>query len=109
MGAKKQIEIDGVLYESVTDACKKIGIKRDTINAFAWHKKISIRDAFYIYLHRVRDHKGNYFKSFTEMCAFHGISKGTFFYRLNAGLPIEMCLSSERWTGKSYDYVMRSK
>lgn len=109
MGKKTAVEIDGVTYESVTEACKMLHVNRGAINALAWNKHIPIGDALYIHLHRVRDHEGRYFKSFTAMCAFHGVNKGTFFYRLNRGLSMEMCLSQEKWLGKSYEYVMSNK
>lgn len=102
MGKKKELTIDGVWYESISDACRALHLSGSSISGLAKRYHISAPEAIEMCLHRAKDHKGRYFRSMSQMCKYHGVNVSTFFNRMAEGLPLEMCLSRESFRGGRY-------
>lgn len=102
MGKKKELTIDGVWYESISDACRALHLSGSSISGLAKKYHISAPEAIEMCLHRAKDHKGRYFRSMSQMCKYHGVNVSTFYSRLAEGLPLEMCLSRESFKGNRY-------
>lgn len=102
MGAKKKTEVDGVWYESITDACMAVHLNVSSIIGLQRKYNITASEAIDMCRKRAKDHEGRYFKSMAAMCRYHGVNKSTFYSRLAEGLPLEMCLSQTKFNGGRY-------
>ena len=102
MGAKKKTEVDGVWYESITDACRALHLSTGSVTSLARKYDISVSEAIDMCRKRAKDHEGRYFRSMAAMCRYHGVNKSTFYSRLAEGLPLEMCLSQAKFNGGRY-------
>ena len=83
MGAKKKTEVDGVWYESITDACRAVHLNVSSITGIQRKYNITASEAI-------------------DMCRYHGVNKSTFYMRMAKGLPLEMCLSQTKFNGGRY-------
>lgn len=102
MGAKKKTEVDGVWYESITDACMAVHLNVSSIIGLQRKYNITASEAIDMCRKRAKDHEGRYFRSMAQMCRYHGVNKSTFYSRMAEGLPLEMCLSRESFRGGRY-------
>lgn len=102
MGAKKETVVDGVWYESISDACRALHLSTGSVTSLARKYDISVSEAIDMCRHRAKDHEGRYFRSMAAMCRYHGVNMSTFYSRLAKGLPLEMCLSRESFRGGRY-------
>lgn len=97
MGAKKETVVDGVWYESISDACRALHLSTGSVTSLARKYDISVSEAIDMCRHRAKDHEGRYFRSMAAMCRYHGVNVSTFYNRLAEGLPLEMCLSRTKF------------
>lgn len=97
MGKKKELTIDGVWYESISDACRALHLSTGSVTSLARKYDISVSEAIDMCRHRAKDHEGRYFRSMAAMCRYHGVNVSTFYSRLAEGLPLEMCLSQTKF------------
>lgn len=112
MGKKKELTIDGVWYESISDACRALHLSSSSISGLAKRYHISVPEAIDMCRKRAKDHEGRYFRSMAAMCRYHGVNKSTFYMRMAEGLPLEMCLSQTKFNGGRYplmEFMRKSK
>lgn len=112
MGAKKETVVDGVWYESITDACRAVHLNVSSITGIQRKYNITASEAIDMCRKRAKDHEGRYFRSMAAMCRYHGVNKSTFYSRLADGLPLEMCLSQTKFNGGRYplmEFMRKSK
>lgn len=102
MGAKKKTVVDGIWYESITDACRAVHLNVSSITGIQRKYNITASEAIDMCRHRAKDHEGRYFRSMAAMCRYHGVNKSTFYSRMAEGLPLEMCLSQTKFSGGRY-------
>ena len=112
MGAKKKTVVDGVWYESITDACRTVHLNVSSITGIQRKYNITASEAIDMCRKRAKDHEGRYFRSMAAMCRYHGVKKSTFYSRMADGLPLEMCLSQTKFSGGRYplmEFMRKSK
>ena len=111
MGKKIRVVCKERIFDSVRDAAKHFGICSSYITKTAKKYNISYGEAAEMLSdrqkHKWRDHKGNYFRTFKEMCDFHHVNYGTAQDRLYHDLDLEIVLSNDslrkvEFNGKVY-------
>ena len=102
MGKKKELTIDGVWYESISDACRALHLSTGSVTSLMRKYTITASEAIDMCRHRAKDHEGRYFRSMAQMCRYHGVNVSTFYSRMAEGLPLKMCLSREGFRGGRY-------
>ena len=69
------------------------------ISPATWYKYhkigMTVDDVVTMIENRVTDYQGNSFRSFAELCRFHGVKYFTFMDRLKKGYSIEDCLKQK--------------
>ena len=87
------VTVEGVRYDNIMDACKDLDLSPSYTIVLKRKYNMSFEDAILMQLHKVRDHQGNYFRTYKDMCKFHKISYSTFMHKLYLGFPLEKCLT----------------
>lgn len=97
MGRKVRVVCKTRVFDSVTEAAKHFNISSSYITKTARKYKLSYGEAAEFIAdkccHRWKDHKGNYFKTFKEMCEYHGVHYGTAQDRFYHGFDLSVVLS----------------
>lgn len=99
MGKRQKVEVDGIEYKSISEACKAYNVQVPT--CFNRLKKgYSIEEALKPEAHEilhecVEDHLGNKFNTFKSMCDFYKLDRSTVQTRLKSGLTLEEALTKE--------------
>ena len=75
------------------DACKDLKLSPSYTIVLKRKYSMSFEDAILMQLHKVRDHQGNYFRTYREMCNFHKVNYSTFMHKLYLGFPLDKCLT----------------
>ena len=92
----KNYTINGITYQSLREVAEAEGISYNNLKRIAYKaggdpEKLELIIA---QMQRVvQDHKGNKFKSYSEMARIYGIKTTTFLSRLNNGKSIEEALT----------------
>ena len=114
MGRKIRVVCKTRVFDSVSEAAKHFNISSSYISKVAKKYKLTYGDAAeFIADNRNRkwkDHEGNYFKTFRQMCEYHGVNFGTAQDRFYHGFDLSVVLSpfSLRridFKGKTYNNV----
>lgn len=112
MGRKVRVVCKTRVFDSVTEAAKHFNISSSYITKTARKYKITYGEAAEMLSdrqkHKWRDHKGNYFRTFKEMCEYHGVTFGTAQDRFYHGFDLAICLSplslrQINFKGKTYN------
>ena len=114
MGKKIRVVCKERIFDSVTEAAKHFNISSSYITKIAKRYKITYGEAAELIADRSRykwrDHKGNYFKTFKEMCQYHGVKFGTAQDRFYHGFDLSIVLSPLslrriEFKGKTYNNI----
>lgn len=97
----------GQAFESFEELAKNYGMCPDTLK----HRLkggMSLKEALTIPVRRgqhvmCKDHLGNVYWTFTDMCKFWGVNYSTFVARFDRGLSVEECLKKDRIYKKKID------
>lgn len=112
MGRKVRVICKTRVFDSVTEAAKQFGICSSYITKTAKKYNISYGEAADMLSdrqkHKWRDHKGNYFRTFKEMCEYHSVNYGTAQDRFYHGFDLSIVLSplslrQINFKGKTYN------
>lgn len=112
MGRKVRVICKTRVFDSVTEAAKHFNISSSYITKTARKYKLSYGEAAEFIAdkcnHRWKDHKGNYFKTFKEMCEYHGVTYGTAQDRFYHDFDLSVVLSpfslrKIEFRGKTYN------
>lgn len=114
MGKKIRVVCKDRIFDSVVEAARYFGICSSYITKIAKRYKITYGEAAELIAdrsrHKWRDHKGNYFKTFKEMCQYHGVNYNTAQDRLYHDCDLETALSNLslrkiEFNGKTYKNI----
>lgn len=114
MGRKIRVICKNRVFDSVTEAAKHFNISSSYISKVARKYKITYGEAADLITdkcnRRWKDHKGNYFKTFRQMCEYHGVKFGTAQDRFYHGFDLSIVLSpfslrQFEFRGKTYNSV----
>ena len=114
MGKKIRVVCKDRIFDSVVEAARYFGICSSYITKIAKRYKITYGEAAELIAdrsrHKWRDHKGNYFKTFKEMCQYHGVNYSTAQDRLYHDCDLETALSNLslrkiEFNGKTYKNI----
>lgn len=114
MGRKVRVICKTRVFDSVTEAAKHFNISSSYITKTARKYKLSYGEAAEFIAdkcnHRWKDHKGNYFKTFKQMCEYHGVKFGTAQDRFYHGFDLSIVLSPLslrriEFKGKTYNNI----
>lgn len=112
MGRKVRVTCKTRVFDSITEAAKHFNISSSYITKTARRYKITYGEAADFLAdkcyHRWKDHKGNYFKTFKQMCEYHGVHYGTAQDRFYHGFDLSIVLSplslrQINFKGKTYN------
>ena len=90
----------GQNFESFEELARHYAMCPDTLKK-RLKRGLSLKEALTMPARRgqhvaCKDHLGNVYYTFTDMCDFWGVKYSTFVARLNRGLSIEECLKKDR-------------
>ena len=100
----KEIVVDGVYFSSIVEACKAYRVHYNSVRKYINSHNVTISEAIYHvrsrFKYNYKDHEGHYFISLPQMAKYHGVPYSTFWKRLQQKLPIEICLSKQKFNGR---------
>ena len=114
MGKKIRVVCKDRIFDSVVEAARYFGICSSYITKIAKRYKITYGEAAELISdkrhRRWKDHKGNYFKTFKQMCEYHGVNFGTAQDRFYHGFDLSIVLSPLslrriEFKGKTYNNI----
>lgn len=97
----------GQNFESFEELAKNYGMCPDTLK-HRLKRGMSLKEALTMPVRRgqhviCKDHLGNVYWTFTDMCKFWGVNYSTFVARFDRGLSVEECLKKDRIYKKKID------
>lgn len=90
-----EITVNGRCFDSLKDAARTLHVSTSSLRRYRRDYGISNEEAFEILVaraHRAKDHRGQTFRTTTEMCKAHGVTYRQFIYRMNKGCSVAECL-----------------
>ena len=100
----KEIVVNGVCYQSIAEACRALRVSYSSVRKHANTHNVIFTEAFNLVKsrskYRYKDHEGRYFVTLPQMAKYHGIPYSTFWNRLQQKLPLEICLSKQKFNGR---------
>lgn len=91
------VSCDGVQYKNLGEACDKLKVNRCTVRRRQYLYGLNASEALEVVVHATKkDHLGNKFKSYRDMCRYHRVEYNTFLSRFNHGWSIQECLESKK-------------
>ena len=96
---RKPIKYRGKVFESIRALARAYGVDRPDYLSYKL-KKINYDESkigeILLFMTKpvIKDHKGNIYKSYSQMCREYKIPLSVFQYRLNTGYDLEYCLTA---------------
>ena len=109
----KPITYDGVTYASFRCLCRVLEVNDSTVYTTKKNKGFeTLQDALDYVLKKAKDHEVRCFRTYSEMCKFHGVSYATYLKRIERGLSLKDALFPGKYAtaeNKKFNPLIKNK